>query len=136
MALPSPLHVTYGFCKKCSFAQSAFHASFYFTECTNKNKNVFSRFCTYQQKIKVNEGLPLYSEVSNTPGVCILFIPSICVCVRVVFKQTIGNECVHEINNDSKIRVVKPNARKYLSQKYIHIYTWMSPDGKTQSILM
>jgi hypothetical protein len=52
-----------------------------------------------------------------------------------IFKPTIGNESLHEINNDNGVRLV--NFAKNLRVKStmfphrsIHKYTWTSPDGK------
>jgi hypothetical protein len=56
-----------------------------------------------------------------------------------IFKLTIGNESLHETNNDNGIRVVNFATLKYLVVKSatfphrkIHKYTW-TPDGKTCS---
>jgi hypothetical protein len=55
-----------------------------------------------------------------------------------IFKPTIGNESLHEINNDNGVRVVNFATSKKLSVKnmmfphrYIHKYTWTSSDGNT-----
>jgi hypothetical protein len=57
-----------------------------------------------------------------------------------IFKPIIGNESLHEINNDNGIRVVKFATSKNLSVKStmfphlnIHKYTWTSLDGKTHN---
>jgi exonuclease III len=56
-----------------------------------------------------------------------------------IFKPTIGNESLHEISNDSGVRVVKFATSKNLVVKStmfphrkIHKHTWTSPEGKTQ----
>jgi hypothetical protein len=55
-----------------------------------------------------------------------------------IFKLTIGNESVHEINNDNGFRLVNsatPENLRVKSRTFphcgIHKYTWTSPDGKT-----
>jgi hypothetical protein len=55
-----------------------------------------------------------------------------------IFKPTIGNESLHEINNDNGVRLVNVSRSKNLIVKSmmfphhnIHKYTWTSPDGKT-----
>jgi endonuclease/exonuclease/phosphatase family metal-dependent hydrolase len=57
-----------------------------------------------------------------------------------VFKLTIGNESLHEINNENGVRLVNFAASKNLTVKStmfpqlnIHKYTWTSPDGKTHN---
>jgi endonuclease/exonuclease/phosphatase family metal-dependent hydrolase len=57
-----------------------------------------------------------------------------------IFKQTIGNESLHEISNDNGVRVVNFATSKNLTMKSmifphcnIHEYTWMSPSGKTHN---
>jgi hypothetical protein len=57
-----------------------------------------------------------------------------------IFKPTIGNESLHEISNDLRIRVVDIATSKNLrvkstmfSHRNIHKYTWTSPDGKTRN---
>jgi hypothetical protein len=57
-----------------------------------------------------------------------------------VFTPTIGNERLHEINNDNGIRVVNFAVSKNLIVKCtlfphrnIHKYTWTSPDGNTHN---
>jgi exonuclease III len=56
-----------------------------------------------------------------------------------IFKPTIGNESLHEISNDSIVRLVNFATSKNLRVKStfphlnIHKYTWTSPDGKTHS---
>jgi hypothetical protein len=54
-----------------------------------------------------------------------------------IFKPTIGNESLHEINNDNAVRVVNFATSKNLTIKSmmfphrnIHKFTWTSPDGK------
>jgi hypothetical protein len=54
-----------------------------------------------------------------------------------IFKQTIGNDCLHESSNDSGVRVVNFATSKNLVVKStmflhrkIHKYTWASPEGK------
>jgi hypothetical protein len=55
-----------------------------------------------------------------------------------IFKPTIGNKSLHEINNNSVIRLVNFVTSKNLRVKSmmfrhhnIHKYTWTSPDEKT-----
>jgi hypothetical protein len=55
-----------------------------------------------------------------------------------IFKPTIGNESLHEINNDNGVRLVNFATSKNLTVQSmmfphcdIHKYTWTSPDGKT-----
>jgi endonuclease/exonuclease/phosphatase family metal-dependent hydrolase len=57
-----------------------------------------------------------------------------------IFKPTIGNESLHEISNDSIVRVVHFATSKNLTVKCIvfphcsiHKYTSTSPDGKTHN---
>jgi hypothetical protein len=57
-----------------------------------------------------------------------------------IFKPTTENESLHEIRNDNGVRVVNFATSKNLTAKStlfphcnIHNYTWMPPDGKTQS---
>jgi endonuclease/exonuclease/phosphatase family metal-dependent hydrolase len=54
-----------------------------------------------------------------------------------VFKSTIGNESLHEINNNNGVRLVNFATSKNIRVKStmfplrnIHKYTWTSPDGK------
>jgi hypothetical protein len=63
------------------------------------------------------------------------------VCREDIFKPTIGNESLHEISNDSGIRLVNFATSKNLRVKStmfphhnIHKYTWMSPDEKTHRL--
>jgi len=55
-----------------------------------------------------------------------------------IFKPTIGNESLHQDNNDNGVRIVSFVTSKNLVVKstmfphrYIHKYTWTSPDKKT-----
>jgi hypothetical protein len=57
-----------------------------------------------------------------------------------IFKPTIVNESLHEINNDNGVRVVNFATSKNLIAKSTmfphsnnHKYIWTSPDGKTYS---
>jgi hypothetical protein len=57
-----------------------------------------------------------------------------------IFKPTIGNGSLHEINNDNGVRLVNFATSKNLRVKStmfphcnIHKYTWTSPDGKTHN---
>jgi hypothetical protein len=57
-----------------------------------------------------------------------------------IFKPTIGNESLHEINNDNGVRLVNFATSKHLRvkstmfpQRSIYKYTWTSPDGKTHT---
>jgi hypothetical protein len=57
-----------------------------------------------------------------------------------IFKPTIGNENLHEISNDSGVRVVNFATSKNLVVKStmfphrkIHKHTWTSPEGNTQN---
>jgi endonuclease/exonuclease/phosphatase family metal-dependent hydrolase len=54
-----------------------------------------------------------------------------------IFKPTIGNESLYEISNDNGVRLVTFATSKKLrvkstmfTHRYIHKYTWTSPDGK------
>jgi hypothetical protein len=56
---------------------------------------------------------------------------------EVIFNSTIENEILHEISNDSGIKVVNFVTSKHLTVKStmfphlsIHKYTWTFPDGK------
>jgi hypothetical protein len=60
-----------------------------------------------------------------------------------IFKPTIGNESLHEISNDNGVRVVNFATSKNLTVKStmfphrnIHKYTWISPDGNIDHILI
>jgi hypothetical protein len=57
-----------------------------------------------------------------------------------IFKLTIGNESLHEINYDSGVRLENLATSKNLRvesmmfpHRNIHKYTWRSPDGKTHN---
>jgi hypothetical protein len=57
-----------------------------------------------------------------------------------IFKQTIGNESLHEISKNNGVRLVNFSTSKNLRVKStmfphrnIHKYTWTSPDGKTHN---
>jgi hypothetical protein len=57
-----------------------------------------------------------------------------------IFKPTIGNESLHEISNDTGIRVVNFATSKnrivkstMLPHRNIHKYNWTSPDGNTHN---
>jgi hypothetical protein len=57
-----------------------------------------------------------------------------------IFKPTIRNESLHEISNDSGVRVVNFATSKILVVKStifphhkIHKYTWTSPEGNTHN---
>jgi hypothetical protein len=59
---------------------------------------------------------------------------------EVTFKQTIGNESLHQDSNDNGVRAVNFATSKNLVVKStmfphqnIHKYTWTSPDGKTHN---
>jgi hypothetical protein len=59
-----------------------------------------------------------------------------------IFKMTIGNKSLHEINSDNGIRVVNFATSKNLTvrstmfpHRNIHKYTWTSPDGKTKNYI-
>jgi endonuclease/exonuclease/phosphatase family metal-dependent hydrolase len=54
-----------------------------------------------------------------------------------IFKSTTGNESLHEISNDNRVRVVNFATSKNLTVKSkmfphcnIHKFMWISPDGK------
>jgi len=54
-----------------------------------------------------------------------------------IFKPTIGQEGLHQDNNDNGVRIVNFATSKNLVKTMmsphwnIHKYTWTSPDGKT-----
>jgi hypothetical protein len=57
-----------------------------------------------------------------------------------IFKPTIGNESLHEISNDNRVRLVNFATSKNIGvtsmmfqHRNIHKYTWTSPDGKTHN---
>ena len=57
-----------------------------------------------------------------------------------IFKPTIGNEGLHQDNNDNCIRIIKSQHKKNLvfkntmfPHRNIHNCTWTSPDGKTHN---
>jgi len=57
-----------------------------------------------------------------------------------IFKPTIGQESLHQDNNDNGVRLVNFATSKTLVVKStmfphrnIHKYTWTSPDGKTHN---
>jgi hypothetical protein len=56
-----------------------------------------------------------------------------------VFKPTIGNESLHEINNDNGVKIVafttttKSFKSTMFSHRNIHNNTWTSPEGKTHN---
>jgi len=57
-----------------------------------------------------------------------------------IFEPTIGNESLHQENNDNGVRIVNFATSKNLIVKStiflhrnIHKYTWNSPDGKAQN---
>jgi hypothetical protein len=57
-----------------------------------------------------------------------------------IFKPTVGNDSLHEISNDSGVRVVNFARSKNFVVKStmfphckIHKYTWTSPEGKTHN---
>jgi hypothetical protein len=57
-----------------------------------------------------------------------------------IFKLTIGNESLHEINNGSGVGLVNFATSRILRvqstmfpHRNIHKYTWTSPDGKTHN---
>jgi hypothetical protein len=55
-----------------------------------------------------------------------------------IFKPTIGDESLHEISNDNRVRVVNFATSKNLIvrmflHRNIHKFTWTSPDGSGQN---
>jgi len=57
-----------------------------------------------------------------------------------IFKPTIGNESLHQDNNDNGVRIVNFVTSKILvfkckmfPHRNIHKYTWTSPDGKNHN---
>jgi len=57
-----------------------------------------------------------------------------------IFKPTIGNEGLHQDNNDNCIRIIKSQHKKNLvfkntmfPHRNIHNYTWTSLEGKTHN---
>jgi hypothetical protein len=86
-------------------------------------ERVFDKFLKYHMKI-------LLGDFSATIG------------REDIFKQTTGNESLHEITNDNGVRVVNFATSKNLTVKStrtmfphhnIHTFTWTSPDGKTHN---
>jgi hypothetical protein len=56
------------------------------------------------------------------------------------FKQTIGNESLHQDSNNNGVRIVNVATSKNLvvkstmfQHRNIHKYTWTSPDGQTNN---
>jgi len=59
---------------------------------------------------------------------------------EIIFKRTIGNESLHQDSNDNSVRIVNFATSKNVFVKStmfpnrkVHKYTWISPDGKTQT---
>jgi hypothetical protein len=59
-----------------------------------------------------------------------------------IFKLTIGNESLHKISNDNRVKVINFATSKNLTIKSImfrchnvHKFTWTSPDGNSAVIL-
>ena len=57
-----------------------------------------------------------------------------------IFKQTIGNESLHQDSNDNGVRIVNYATSKnqvlkstMFPHRDIHKHTWTSPDGKTHN---
>jgi hypothetical protein len=53
-----------------------------------------------------------------------------------IFQPAIGNESLHEISNDNRVRLVNLATSKNLTMfphRNIHKYTWTSPDGRTHN---
>jgi endonuclease/exonuclease/phosphatase family metal-dependent hydrolase len=86
-----------------------------------RNWNVFKNFPKYHMKILLGD---FNAKVSKED----------------IFKQTIGNESLHEISTDNEVIVVNSATPKNLIVKSTmlphcsnHKYTWTSPDGKTHN---
>jgi hypothetical protein len=59
-----------------------------------------------------------------------------------IFKPIIGNESLHENNNDNRVRVVNFPTSKNLVVKITmfphrktHTYTWTPPEGNTTTLI-
>jgi hypothetical protein len=85
-----------------------------------RNWNVFHKFPKYNMKM-----LLISMPIVGREG---------------IFKPKIVNESLHEISNDIGVRIVNFATSKNLIVKSImfsycniHIYTWMSRDGKTHN---
>jgi hypothetical protein len=82
-------------------------------------KQVFDKFCKHPMKILLGD---FNAKVGRED----------------VFKPTVGNESLHEISNDNRVRIVNFATSKNLIVKRtfphrnIHKFTWTSPDGKTR----
>jgi hypothetical protein len=84
-------------------------------------ERVFDRFPKYHTKILLRD----FSAKVGREG---------------IFKPTVGNESLHEISNDKRVRVVNFATSKNLTVKStifphhnIHKYIWTSADGKTHN---
>ncbi|PNF35562.1 hypothetical protein B7P43_G03720 [Cryptotermes secundus] len=89
------------------------------TEDKKKPEHVFDNFPKHQMKILLRD---FTAKVGRED----------------IFKQTIGNESLHEISNDNGDRVVNFATSKNLTVKStmfphrnFHKFTWTSPDGKS-----
>jgi hypothetical protein len=85
-----------------------------------KLERVFDKFPKYHMKILLGD---LNSKIGRED----------------IFKTTIENESLHEINNDNGVRLINFTTSKNLRVKStmfqhrnIYKYIWTSPDGKTQ----
>jgi hypothetical protein len=89
--------------------------------CYEEMERVFDKFPKYHMKILLGD---FNAKVDR----------------EVIFKPTIGNENLHEINNDNGVRLLNVATFKTLRVKStmfphgnIYKYTWTSPDGKTHN---
>jgi hypothetical protein len=88
--------------------------------CFKELEHVFDKFPKYHMKISLGDSS---SKVGRED----------------IFKPTIGNESLHEINYDNGVRIVNLPYPNFDSQKYnalnstIHKFTWASPNGKTHN---
>jgi hypothetical protein len=83
--------------------------------------HVFDKFTNYHMKILIGDFRDKVGSVD-------------------IFKPTIGNESLHEINDDNGVRLANfPTSKNFrvkstmFPHRSIHKYTWTSPDEKTHN---
>jgi hypothetical protein len=93
-----------------------------------------------QQKIKQGTKASFYEEAEcvfdkfPTYRMKMLLYFSAKVSREDTSKPTFGNESLHEISNDNKVRAVNCTVKSTMFPHHsIHKFTWTSPDGKTQN---